>query len=329
MNKLFHYDVINLLALTAGFNQTESHIIATASQYVDDAIEDKPIQLNNIPTNLDGIRIKKGEFDPICTAHSGVESVLGSLFANFPNIDNVIHDIFEKTYIPFHFLPEKNGSLITTPDCLLGQEIVKTAVTELSNPPVNRECSLIKLGIALHSYADTWAHQDFSGTLTQNNVVDKINIYSSPKKNYDIMSIAAGHLNIGCLADETDAQFEFYQNGVKLQRNNIFSFINASESIYNILSKINNNRTDFDDVSYQNQNLREILRDTFKNNKLATVLNTHYVAHDVSTKTPHIHYYYFHREALIQRNYILSKTNITQKTVDYKLAIKNIIPIIN
>lgn len=119
-----------------------------------------------------------GLFDPVCTAHEELMYVTG------------IHpEAQARTYIPFHFIPEAKYNQVdeeydyrTRPNGKFAQDIVGLAMADLSkaNQQDIRVRKLIKPGIALHSYADTWAHQQFSGRFdTQDNYADVNRIYTS------------------------------------------------------------------------------------------------------------------------------------------------------
>jgi hypothetical protein len=158
----FHYSVIKILASKAGFNAQQAQIIAYASQYVDDATLHKPIPITAPPHFLQGhprYNATKQLFDPICTAHKGLGMIQG------------LRPIAQKkVYVCFHFIPQRALPItnplhyITTPGNAvqnsLAHRLVQKAIQATHQDPDQR---LVQLGIALHSYADTWAHQGFCG----------------------------------------------------------------------------------------------------------------------------------------------------------------------
>ena len=171
MNKSFHYYCIRVLAEKAGFEPENAQTIAFASQYTDDSTEFGKIIITNIPDDFEYPRLNrsKNEFDPICTAHSA-KSWFSKLWkwAKF----YLKTDVQRKVLMPFHFLPPEilsSGNrdrfdFITKPNSPLANLIVDDALTCLSQATATtHEYSLIKLGIALHTYADTWSHDGFSG----------------------------------------------------------------------------------------------------------------------------------------------------------------------
>jgi len=159
MQKDFHYGLTYTVASLAGFSQTEAEIIAYASAYVDDA------------TNSGTIRFDNGAmFLRIASAHKMLD------YRNFRELaENYV-------WIPFHFLPGNGGKkagenlkgkfikkLICLPDSYVAQEMIKSCIEDKDKP-----YALHRLGIALHVYADTWAHQGFAGVSSDENNVSEI-----------------------------------------------------------------------------------------------------------------------------------------------------------
>lgn len=147
----FHYYAIYVIARLAGFKNTEANIIATSSQMVDDA------------TDFHTIFFSNGEkYRLTCSAHKALD------YRNFEELSN------SSVWIPFHFLPgnivspgmEPNSKLICRQNSEIAQMMVKECI-RLCNEPN----SLYRLGITLHVFADTWAHQGFSGIQSNHNRV--------------------------------------------------------------------------------------------------------------------------------------------------------------
>jgi len=138
MNLFFHYYTVWYLAQEAGFRDLECEILAYSNQYVDN---------NLIALTL---KTEKGLFRTTPTQQFG-----------FWDEDAPI-----QVYIPYHFLPGvpeegaakrrdgKINPLNVTPNSPIARELVENAL---------KTRDLYRIGIALHTYADTWAHQDFTG----------------------------------------------------------------------------------------------------------------------------------------------------------------------
>ncbi len=153
----FHHAVTYVAARLAGFPHEDADIIAYASQYVDDATCDGAIRFDN-----------KAIYKRISSSHKSVD---------FENLDPV-EDLL--VWMPFHFLPGNGGAnpgdspegsfihkLVTSPDSPVAQQMVRAAILDQNKP-----YSLHRLGITMHVYADTWAHQGFAGVLNEINDVE-------------------------------------------------------------------------------------------------------------------------------------------------------------
>jgi hypothetical protein len=148
MNLEFHYYIVYILCRESGFSDDESHIIAYSSQYTDN--------------NLIAHRIK----------------ISGSIYETIPTQNyGWWDDYFPKNvYIPFHFFPgdidyagckrkdRKQNPLNCTPG---SSRVKKLLIAGLKTR------NLYRIGIAIHTYADSWAHQNFSGVDEEWNLLDE------------------------------------------------------------------------------------------------------------------------------------------------------------
>lgn len=155
----FHHGAVYALSRIAGFERPEAEIIATASQYVDDATNDGLVTFDNGALYL-----------RMATAHRMLD------YRNFAALAN------HRVWLPFHFLPGNCGRpagaevqgpfihrLICTPNSPVAQDMVAAAIAARAEP-----WALHRLGIALHVYADTWAHQGFAGVSHEVNQVSDV-----------------------------------------------------------------------------------------------------------------------------------------------------------
>ncbi len=155
----FHHGTTYVLARLAGFEQPEAEIIAYCAQYVDDA------------TNKATIKFSNGAlFERIASAHKMLD------YKNFKELDN------HKCWIPFHFLPGNQGKaagenpgagfynkIVCTPNSHVAQDMVRACIEGKDKP-----WALHRLGISMHVYADTFAHQGFAGVTHAINRVENI-----------------------------------------------------------------------------------------------------------------------------------------------------------
>lgn len=150
----FHYYITGYIANRAGFSVSDSKTIAYASQFVDH--------------NYMAYDVADPKEQSNCSA-IGKDLYTGEVYSNYisqtknifkPRLDMMrIHTLF-------HFVPgdplfsngrRKDGKmhwLNTTPNSILSQQMI-TGALDTGN--------LYRIGIASHTYADTWAHQNFVG----------------------------------------------------------------------------------------------------------------------------------------------------------------------
>ncbi|WP_448189367.1 DUF6765 family protein [Azospirillum sp. sgz301742] len=142
MDVEFHYCMTYLTATKAGLSPQDARVIAYASQYVDD---------NNGVLEID----------------SGRETAYQNFVSQTMNIAEPAKALF-RIYPLFHFIPgeplaetaqRKDGKLhwlTTTPNSPNANAIIDNALAAGDH-------TLYRIGIAAHSYVDTWAHQNFVG----------------------------------------------------------------------------------------------------------------------------------------------------------------------
>jgi len=231
----FHYYAVAVLARAAGFAPADALTLAYASQYTDDASESEPVRIGSGGACL----------DPVRTSYKGLE-ILGSYTWSSQ----------KRVWIPFHFLPPHpfdprnpgSFSFITRPaaQSTLASLLLKQVK---SKPAGSYKTYLCRLGIALHTYADTWAHQGFSGRRERDNDVEAICVYhrqSGGKQRLRIENIlydtlpAIGHLEAGSLPDLSFLKFEYYQPATArlIQRDNCLEFLAAAQAIYRQLKQM-------------------------------------------------------------------------------------------
>jgi hypothetical protein len=200
MNAEFHYYAVCFLCLRAGFPERRSVDIAFASQYVDNAL---------LSFEID----------------DGGASFVTEVTQNYVFWDEAtLRDI----YLPFHFVPGdaarasaeradgKASRWAVTPDSPLAKELLVAAL---------RTGDDFRIGIALHAYADTWAHQHFSGRVEEGNALDP----SSPLP-------PAGHLQALRAPDDASGSWVDPRLAGRLSRiDNAERFRAAARKIYRYL----------------------------------------------------------------------------------------------
>lgn len=166
----YHYFVIKTLACHAGFKEKDAQTIAYYSQQVDNYNLREPLCVDRKPPAFffDGGYAKKAAKDLwFVMPHPTGINVAASLGKEYRHT----------SLAPFHFIPalafdelEKKPDFSRKdyrciPACeesaLLIHEIAREAVEEVKKKKCTR--SLMQLGMALHTYADTYAHCGYSG----------------------------------------------------------------------------------------------------------------------------------------------------------------------
>lgn len=147
VNVEFHYYTVWYLALEAGFPLEDARILAYSSQYVDNALVPYVIDLGD------------DTYQTLVTHHFG-----------FWDERQEWH-----VWLPFHFFPagpeapappRRDGA--TNPFNVVADSarVKKLLISALTSR------NLYRVGIALHTYADSWAHQHFSGRKEEWNRLD-------------------------------------------------------------------------------------------------------------------------------------------------------------
>jgi hypothetical protein len=194
MEKDFHYNLIYAIAKITGFEKAD--IIATSSQFVDDnnegqfSIDDRPALFP------EKIRSNGGHYYPIMTQSLSPKSLN-------PYVQKYV-------YVPFHFIPGDNSVVIdgkknqlsTTPGSPNATAVLRKALNS-DNP--------YQLGIALHTYADTWSHQNFTGLQESwNSVYPWYNVFKSIVPNI-------GHAEAGHSPDVISEEWTDHRLGKKIK----------------------------------------------------------------------------------------------------------------
>ena len=235
MDKEFHYYVTGIIAYSAGFSEDDVNIIATASQMVDD---------NDITYNI--------------------ENVVGSIYTN--KISQTM-DIFRsprrlsEVYAFFHFVPPSDEDIVsdkndnnnaTIPNNTNAHKFLHEAFE------CNDEKRLYRIGIASHSFVDTWAHQNFVY------YYDQYNINTNQKKKFKdrfnpLHNFAIGHGRFGKAPDQINATWQDPRTKEKNIDNNS-RFMEAAEKLYSFYrSKLSSKK-----ILKEWEELKEFFKETWE-----------------------------------------------------------------
>jgi len=154
-----HYYATLALCRACGFNKESAYLIAYASQFVDDA----KINLMFIDNPKAEIEYNIVDNQPAFTDMATCHTYFWLKALNCKEM--------EKNTCAFHFVPGCGGN---NPTQKLRCKEESPLILDILND-VLLEDDLIKLGIVLHAYADTFSHQGFGG------FIDKINYIKNCK----------------------------------------------------------------------------------------------------------------------------------------------------
>lgn len=159
-----HHTLTYVVARFAGISHYDAEKMAYSAQYVDEATNDKPIYFDN-----------GAMFDRIVSAHKMLD------YRNTQELANHL------VWIPFHFLPGNQGipsdiesdgpfihRLICKPDSHVARDMLRMVATHWDKP-----FAAHLMGVAMHVFADTFAHQGFAGVIHDYNRVSELDSSSS------------------------------------------------------------------------------------------------------------------------------------------------------
>jgi len=222
----FHHGATYALARLAGLPRPAASTVAIAAQYVDDATSSGTLRFDN------GAR-----YDRVPAAHKMLD------YRNFQELAN------HKVWVPFHFLPGNGGApagatppgsyverLICQPDSAVAQDLVRVAIAGRGAP-----YALHRLGVTMHVYADTWAHQGFAGVNDRSNAVSDV-VGEDGKPDLDLKSKLASYFIGEALPIGHGAALSYpdrpwlvwgYTSGLgkKVHRDNTAIFLEAAEHV--------------------------------------------------------------------------------------------------
>jgi hypothetical protein len=257
-----HYYATYAMARLAGLRPKAARTIATASQYVDDAV-DSDIRHHE----------KGNKLAPIVTAHKLLELMENRDINDQPFV-----------WVPFHFFPGNKGRDFT-------QKLICRKDSPLMNELINhyldlheRPFALQLMGLVAHVYADTFSHAGFSGVSSRQNKVDAASITplnaSAPTATYldkkldsffrmfgfqgglwtnvrrsiisdgaEIASGALGHGAVAVLPDLPYLEWSFrYEHSPQIiKRNNADTFLEACRKLHTMFQRFVSLSTGHDD----------------------------------------------------------------------------------
>ncbi len=226
MEKDFHYYLTYAMAKLTQCDQPET--IAYACQFVDDNNEGQFSIGGSDAFFPEKLRAGGGYYYPVMTQSLSPKSL-------DPYVQRYV-------YVPFHFLPgdniveieKKKNLLCTTPNSANAKIVLDKAIK--SGDPY-------QIGIALHTFADTWSHQNFTGLREEwNAVYPWYDVFKSLVPN--IGHAEAGHSPDVISEKWTDHRFK----GAAKEIDNKQRAFDAIEAIYRALQKATGKGTPWIDL---------------------------------------------------------------------------------
>lgn len=263
----FHHAVTYIACRLGGLDRTQAATVAHAAQYVDDATNDGPIDFS------DGERYVR-----VTSAHKTLDT------ANADRADNRL------VWVPFHFLPGNKPTNAVNP----WEAFIRRMACQPDSEPARQmidDCivrqdlpfALHRFGIALHTYADTWAHQQFVGIICDFNKIAHVAIEADPAYASDpifdqltdgtmqLKAFIAGHLPVGHAGAVTYPDMPFLkwsftrENEEIVPRDNPSDFLQATRALFNAVRRYvarNKNLSDVDLPAADAQLIEHMLRST-------------------------------------------------------------------
>nr|WP_314461242.1 DUF6765 family protein [uncultured Clostridium sp.] len=269
MNISFHYFAVKTLARKAGFDEISAQQIAVFSQFIDDYNAYLYRRYSNVPDWA-----KQAPYDMYISSWTTPFNFnpVTTGFWDWMDLATLVTPRSQKfTVSPFHFIPSSHQSMTendnrTFPATLNDGTIISDHLNLAKNEFINaaaetdRMNALMLIGSRLHTFADTYAHQLFSGynekcnnvTLVQviNNMTgeDETNkyntlVYGFLQKMQDILQghqPAIGHMMIEHIPDYPWISFTMNyplpDGGTGTHtRSNTSEFVRASKEIMDYL----------------------------------------------------------------------------------------------
>lgn len=263
MNINFHYYTVRALAQLAGFPPEEAQLIAEYSQFIDDYATRSTIRVTQKPPQE---AIESGLAKPD-GRNWKIELVTTGFMSTWDTAQLQWESVRRSMLIPFHFPPaaplQPATEDIPISPAIMGDgsevsNCLATLQLSLAQGYGVRVNNLIYLGMLLHVFADTYAHQNFSGSHSKsanNYEITNVKRYYNPSDQtlyhdqttrYQNLNAAVaykrlpaiGHGTVGHAPDDTYVSFNLvHQNtpGKIYARDNRDCFIQAAEQIYTLL----------------------------------------------------------------------------------------------
>ena len=256
----FHYYVIKTLARTAGFSEDDAQTVAYYSQQVDDFVKSSPMRVSQEPPEFfidNGYAEQSMGVWQVKPHPTGID-VIQSLSDSYRHA----------TLSSFHFIPasplaeieSKQGFTRADYRCVRADDSQAVLINRIIEEAVEAVCtqkcekSLMQLGMALHTYADTYAHCGYSGLEGWENCAVIKKAYNQQTKKEEVPAYERlgyrelphiGHGNSGHVPDICTYQIDVamqkdehdHKLGQHIERDNLKEFLNCAKAILDYLGR--------------------------------------------------------------------------------------------
>lgn len=268
MDICFHYFAVKTVARAAGYREEQAQRIAVYSQLMDDYDWQGYLRAENMPDYL-----KCAGADIIYNEAFKIVSPVATGFPRVLDMAELILPRAQKLIVsPFHFIPQSkqrvsNGDLRTVPAKLHDGSYISSMLdrleADMASSSISESDALMKMGMLFHTFADTYAHQLFTGYNNKTNSVklisakDNITQADATKEyGYWIAQWIAqieedlgaeiptiGHMSVVSIPDLSHLSFELEYNdidGTKRvhSRSNTDLFVAACSELYKFMRDV-------------------------------------------------------------------------------------------
>jgi len=250
MKRDFHYNTIKVLAVYAGFSAQDAQYLAYYSQQVDDFIMHAPFIIDTAPPSFfienrlaRKLRIRRNRW-VILPCTTGI-NMLRTLSTGYR-----LH-----TLMPFHFIMPRpfyelhnnaERSLLRCVSANHGAHLLINRQIEAALQQPQTPDFLIRLGMRLHTFADSYAHEGFSGFQGWENAMH-VHTGLRPSEAMFFRTLPSiGHANVGSIPDDCTAKIEIHAKRTEkgafepfIVRDNAIFFADCARRICDILCQVN------------------------------------------------------------------------------------------
>lgn len=250
-----HFYGIYALARAAGIDSQEAEIIAHASQFIDDSLDDNEVVLQTIGKAV----------IPILTSHKPLNFHIAKPSEQW------------RVWVPFHFLPgnePSDGTFIERMTCRKNSELAKKTL-EFALDKNNVDIRPYLAGIVAHVFADSFSHNGFVGISSDANNVKNGSIKFKVRPVRSLAGlfrrlgrmlrlhvvgffaklVPVGHGEVDNYPDlpYLNWSFEFKTHATREERNNREIFLEAVQQLFTFLKKYQENKNVISDENCQKQ----------------------------------------------------------------------------